>query len=253
MSDAKKKDVIDLDPELVKDFLEKKGQDGELGKAVEEEVETQSPLDVFAEDAGGPKRQLVLKESVVVDFDHEKHPPLLQSYFIEVKGEDEKIPVKRNVCALLNRLAEMKPETEVLVTIQNYDKLQDEEAGTTREVMKTFVLHEGTVDEALDLLPGLIIPAGEIMNQIMQLLAQTEEFTDATAVMITGVFEKQGVAGFTWANPCLELTAPLANRIYESCKNHADNYKDNVEKQFGFKLGDGIIKADMNDLRKLGK
>lgn len=195
--------------------------------------------------------QRVIKPKLVdtIDFVEETHKEMLANYSVTV-GEDDKFTTARSVVALMYELAKKDQSALCQVVVHNYHR--DSEG---KEIMKSYEIASGQVSDVMDLLTQLVVPANDLLNQIMAVLMQSTEFTDAHAVMVTGVFDKQGVSAFTWANPDLELTEEVANRIYETAKSHAEYYKDKVAKDHGFVFADDkLIKgATMADLKKITK
>lgn len=180
-----------------------------------------------------------------VDFIEEEHKDKLATYGVTVG--DEEFSCRRSIVCLMKELAERDQSDDCRVLVRNYD------ADAEGEKMKTYLLSSGSVEEVMEVMAKLIVPANDLINQVMGLLMSATEFTDASTVMVTGIFEKQGVCGFTWSNPDIELTEEGANMVYESAKSHAENYKDNTKKKFDFSFASdgGIVKANMSDLRKV--
>lgn len=239
MSNAKNKDVVDL--EVSPEMLEA------IKKAREEEV----PNGMEAEETEDGSRVLRLKDPEVVDYDEKTHKELFSLY--EVEYGEEKETVKRNVLTLMRHLDELDQDSTVTVRI--FQPMIEEKGDEQKQVVHVYKLVDNeTPSAAVNLLKNMVIPGQQVLSMIMEVLMQNMEFTDLNTMMLTGIFELQGVQGYTWTNPGLEPSENMSNLVYESSKSHVENYKDSMKKKFNYKFQDGgIVAANMGDLRNLVK
>jgi len=191
-------------------------------------------------------------------FDPENDQEKAQSYILSVEGaEDEMIP--RNVTLLMDRLAKLPNDKEVEIflyrlTAQASDETNEDGTPKAPEIeISKYRLMKTTAGKAFDDLFGTVIPGDVIIKRVCDELNKYIEFSDVNTVMITAVFNKQGVGGNTWTNPVFEPTQENSNKVYESAVAHADRYKDHVKKtlKFVFASDNAIKPSTMADMKRI--